>query len=203
MVLIPEGFALGMYGHQAEHRSVQRVDPLERGGAGMGRFSFVINQLCRKPGAHGGSTGLKPRFHNGTVLHDADVDIIEFTKPDKLLFPAQEPLFSFFPALVPICNLNKFLRRNAHQNDVTVQVFHKIGIVKRIGNGRNGSQLGIVAACVNRSGHFVRIGMIRHKDCVQLPHDRNPDAGLFSPICVHHAGTCNTGSRFSSESLQN
>ena len=137
------------------------------------------------------------------MLHDADVDIIEFTKPDKLLFPAQEPLFSFFPALVPICNLNKFLRRNAHQNDVTVQVFHKIGIVKRIGNGRNGSQLGIVTAGMNRSGHFVCIGMIRHKNRIQFPHDRNPDAGLFSLICVYHTGTSDTGSRFSSESLQN
>ena len=142
MVLIPEGFALGMYGHQAEHRSVQRVDPLERGGAGMCRFPFVINQFCRKPGAHGGGAGLKPRFHDGTVLHDADVDIIEFTKPDKLLFPAQEPLFSFFPSLVPVRNLNKFFRRNAHQDNIAVQVFHKIGIVKCKGNSRNGSQLG-------------------------------------------------------------
>ena len=79
-------------------------------------------------GAHGGSTGLKPRFHNGTVLHDADVDIIEFTKPDKLLFPAQEPLFSFFPALTTRCMFDAIhLERDVPEASTMVRCEDKVG----------------------------------------------------------------------------
>ena len=177
VILVPEGLALGVHRHQPQHRRVERVDALEGGRAGVRRLALVVDELDGEAVADGGRAGLEAGGRHRAVLHDADVDIVELAEADKLLLSAEEPELALLPQLVAVGDLHVLLGGDAHEHDVAVELVHQTRVVQGEGDRRDGGELRVVAAGVDRAGDRVRVRVVRHEDRVQLAHHGDAEHG--------------------------
>ena len=199
MILIPEGLALGVDRHQPQHRRVERVDAVIGRGAGVGRLALVVDELDGEAVAHRGRARPETGSRDGAVLHDADVDIIKLAEANEFLLSAEEPELSLFPEFVAIGDLHILLGRNAHEDDVAVELLHQAGVVQRVGDRRDGSELRVVAAGVDGAGRRIGVGMVGHQDRVELTHDGDADIRVRALIRIDHAGVCDVRPRRAAE----
>ena len=167
-VLVLEGLALGVYGHEAEHRGVEGVDALVGRAAGVRLLPYVVDHLAHEAVVAAADAQLL-LYLAVRVAADADVDVLHVAEADELLLATEELELLLLPEVVPVVDLEVLLGGDGEEGDVAVEFAHDV--VEAEASAEHRRHLGVVTAAVGCAGDGVALGVVGDADRVELTDD--------------------------------
>ena len=153
--------------------------------AGMCFLALILNEFADHTVADPAGAGLDGAvclfaFSSHSVLHYHHVDVVHDAQGNKFLFAAQKGYLALVFKLVAVFDLDIFLGRNGHDDNIARKVIHYVGVCKGAGHAGYTGYHGVMAAAVSGARNGVGGHMSRNDDGVKLAHNSDPDLAFLA-----------------------
>ena len=188
-VVVLEGLAHGVDGHEPDVRRIERVDAEVGRAARMGGAADVAHGLHDAAVVGGGHPGLLHLRLRGGVDHHGQVHVVEVPPPQQLGLAAKELEFPRPGLLDSPLDVAVLLGRYREEDHPAGEVVEGPGAEQPHGSAQESRDLSVVATRVGRAGLRIGHRMAGHHQPVQLAEEgeRRPvlDAPRFCPHPRH------------------